>query len=204
MYVQDQQGRYVNSYERWFLRLRPYYPLDWTDTAYHCPGYKGMITAAFGGEFALGSYAYNVEGVRPGFGGYEDPRHGVYVRFPKEAFGLAGKYGGWRGTLESDIRVPSEMVAIGESRFLSAGINLVPGGRVFLETGWLGLGWYKWTQPDAHGTFAFGLRHGKNYNVSFCDGHVGAMSPWLFFNPTNTAPMWNYDHQPHPELWLPE
>jgi len=39
--------------------------------------------------------------------------------------------------------------------------------------------------------------------VSFCDGHVSAMAPWVLYNPTNTASMWNYDHQPHPELWYP-
>ena len=47
------------------------------------------------------------------------------------------------------------------------------------------------------------LPHGKNYNTLFCDGHVGGMSPELLFDPTNTAALWNYDHQPHPELWLP-
>jgi len=30
------------------------------------------------------------------------------------------------------------------------------------------------------------------------------MNPWILFNPTNTAAMWNNDHQPHPEFWLPE
>ncbi|PYI88990.1 MAG: hypothetical protein DME26_02295 [Verrucomicrobia bacterium] len=47
-------------------------------------------------------------------------------------------------------------------------------------------------------------RHGKNYNQLFCDGHVAAMSPWVLFNPTNSASMWNSDHQPHPELWVPD
>ncbi len=46
-------------------------------------------------------------------------------------------------------------------------------------------------------------RHGKNYNQLCCDGHVAAMSPWVLFNPSNTAAMWNYDHQPHPEMWVP-
>jgi hypothetical protein len=29
------------------------------------------------------------------------------------------------------------------------------------------------------------------------------MNPWVLFNHTNTAAMWNRDHQPHPELWAP-
>ncbi len=154
--------------------------------------------------YALGSYAYNVMGVRSFVWGWDDPIHGNKFQFPNEAFGLTGIWRGWRPTSESQVRVPSEMIAFGESRFLKSGINFDPGGRVQLQTGWLGLGWLKWTMPGSHRNFAFGLRHGKNYNISFCDGHVSAMSPWVFFNPTNTAPMWNYDHQPHPELWLPQ
>ncbi len=45
MYVHDHQGRYVNGYEHWFLPLRPYYPVEWTNAGYHCPGYNGVITA---------------------------------------------------------------------------------------------------------------------------------------------------------------
>jgi prepilin-type processing-associated H-X9-DG protein len=54
----------------------------------------------------------------------------------------------------------------------------------------------------AVGAIAFDpARHGRNYNQLFCDGHVSAMSPWVIFNPTNSAVMWNYDHEPHPEYW---
>jgi hypothetical protein len=27
------------------------------------------------------------------------------------------------------------------------------------------------------------------------------MRPQILFVPSNTAAMWNYDHQPHPEGW---
>jgi prepilin-type processing-associated H-X9-DG protein len=47
------------------------------------------------------------------------------------------------------------------------------------------------------------LLHGKNYNQLYCDGHVSAMSPSILFDPSKTAPLWNYDHQPHPEQWKP-
>ena len=40
-------------------------------------------------------------------------------------------------------------------------------------------------------------------NLVFCDGHVAGLNPWLLFNPTNSAGMWNYDHEAHPELWVP-
>ena len=44
-------------------------------------------------------------------------------------------------------------------------------------------------------------RHGNSYDVVCCDGHVQGMEPLVLFNPTNTAQMWNRDHQPHPESW---
>jgi hypothetical protein len=28
------------------------------------------------------------------------------------------------------------------------------------------------------------------------------MNPRILFNPTNSAALWNNDHQPHPELWV--
>jgi prepilin-type processing-associated H-X9-DG protein len=60
-------------------------------------------------------------------------------------------------------------------------------------------------QPDLFKSVeAFDLaRHGRNYKQAFCDGHVTGISPRVLFNPTDTAPMWNYDHDPHPELWTP-
>jgi type II secretory pathway pseudopilin PulG len=48
----DQNGRYPRSMDRdrrsgnlifWFNELAPFYRLHWTNTAYHCPGYKGAI-----------------------------------------------------------------------------------------------------------------------------------------------------------------
>jgi len=49
----------------------------------------------------------------------------------------------------------------------------------------------------------YDFRHGKNYNQLYCDEHVSAMRPELLFNPSNTAAIWNYDHQPHTELSAP-
>jgi prepilin-type processing-associated H-X9-DG protein len=96
------------------------------------------------------------------------------------------------------------MFAIGESRFMSPAVNGIPGGRCDMTCGML-----KWNPNPARDNdtweYAFDpARHGKSYNQLFCDGHVAAMSPWILFNPTNTAPMWNYDHEPHAELWTPE
>ena len=47
----------------------------------------------------------------------------------------------------------------------------------------------------------FPPRHGRNYNILCCEGHVEGMSPSILFEPARTAARWNYDDQPHPEFW---
>ena len=168
----------------WSSQLIPYYPSRWTNSVYHCPGYKGVDRGPgfFNAQRAIGrfgSYAYNIDGVRR-----DDHAQGHYglgpVVFWRWAHAIA----------EAEVKIPSEMLAITESRFLNASRNQEPGGRDTMACGLFG-------DPfDPR-------RHGKNYNALFCDGHVSAMSPWVLFNYTNTAPMWNYDHLPHQELWIP-
>ncbi len=52
----------------WWGKLLPYYPVKWTDRAYHCPGYRGAIRGWRGrnGDWydPWGSYAYNARGLR--------------------------------------------------------------------------------------------------------------------------------------------
>ena len=92
----------------------------------------------------------------------------------------------------AQVKVPSAMFAIGESRFLKETQNQNEADCIFAM--FCGFNQFAQVLP---------LRHGKNYNQLFCDGHVGAIDPWVLFNPTNTAAMWNNDHQPHPEFWPP-
>jgi prepilin-type N-terminal cleavage/methylation domain-containing protein/prepilin-type processing-associated H-X9-DG protein len=223
MYVQESQGKYPYSlspadfprgdaevpanalgiYNRfWFAKLEPYYPVSWTNVAYHCPGYRGPITGVEIGETNSvgphGSYAYNSMGVRSGRSEYTDPVRGTHVRYPPGDFGLGPRQNAYdrprAAVSEAPIAVPSDMLAIGESRFLDLKVN-----------GWGGGGLWTMLCGALHSkVFSFDpARHGKNYNQVFCDGHVSGMSPWVLFNPTNTAPTWNSDHQPHPELWVP-
>ncbi len=217
MYRNDNQGKYpsmfalpdsgagdpiTTSTNRWWpAKLLPYYPMNWTNPVYHCPGYKGAITAA-GGTGPLGSYAYNAMGVHPYFDGYIDTNRGINISFTNLGLGLGpplhASSPSERTTIpEVSVRAPSEMLAIVESRFMNADVNHRAGGECYGVCGCLAL-------PQFN-EFAFTpTRHGKNYNEVFCDGHVGSMSPWVLFNPTNIAAMWNSDHQPHPELWVPD
>lgn len=174
----------------WWAKLLPYYPVKWTNVAYHCPGYKGAIMGVIGENGPAGSYAYNKSGV-------SFPLHGVPYR-PEVGLGPSFYRATHRSTAEARVKVPAEMVAISESRFVNPEINGISGGHDWLVCGLLSV------TPIPHKDFLFDpKRHGKTYNVLFCDGHVTAMDPWVFFNPTNSATIWNADHQPHPELWVP-
>jgi len=203
MYIEDNNHRYpyygyfdkwINPGPQWVDMLQPYYPLSWTNRAYHCPGYKLPIltpsevdgTAAPPYE---GSYGYNAFGSwGPGGGSW------YYFESPQGLGALWNDNGPIfhpAPTLESQVRVPSQMLAIGDSRQISGNQNgkIVPVGDEALLCG-----------GDA-AFYPYPPRHGKNYNVGFCDGHVEGLRPAQLFNPTKTAVLWNNDHQPHPETW---
>jgi prepilin-type N-terminal cleavage/methylation domain-containing protein/prepilin-type processing-associated H-X9-DG protein len=179
----------------WFNKLEPYYPVKWTVPAYHCPGYKGAIDVgviAVDGHDPYGSYAYNWRGVR-GYQRQTGPEVNLglgtalydTVRHPRRQ---------QPATSEPQVKMPSEMFAIGESRFRQE-------TKIFNAADCVDSMFCGYLRNKSGGTITFPARHGKNYNQLFCDGHVVAMNPWILFNPTNTAVMWNNDHQPHSELW---
>jgi prepilin-type N-terminal cleavage/methylation domain-containing protein/prepilin-type processing-associated H-X9-DG protein len=209
LYVQENQGRYpylrsiMTSADTntaasrdaiwWSGKIQPYYAVQWTNPAYHCPGYKGRISA--GGRPPQGSYGYNSRGVWLRFIRY--PGGGYQITYPSVFLGLGSDYAPQWSHLpavsESQVTSPSQTFSIGESKFLKATKWNAGGGANVAICGGL--------REDC---FAFDPgRHGKNYNQLFCDGHVSAMDPWVLFDPTKTGTMWNYDHQPHPEWWLP-
>jgi type II secretory pathway pseudopilin PulG len=182
----------------WEDAIAPYYPLSWTNQAYHCPGYKGAISNAFYSvpQWFVGSYAYNSYGtcsagpvwdssLNPLLGlgpGWYPP--GNYSRMPCC----------WPALSESAVKAPSEMLAFGESR-LDPTWSLAPQGPQVVG----GDLWHCGLAPLAR--WPYPARHGKNYNVACADAHVEGIRPDMLFNPTNCAVRWNYDHQPHPEAW---
>jgi len=171
----------------WSSKLFPYYPLNWTNSSFHCPGYAGQVSGPHspGAIDRLGSYAYNAAGVRL------DDRTNEYfglgpVLYWKDSHGNAVP-----AVTESQVSVPSEMVAI-----CDASVKAEPeGGDDF--------GQCSGVVASSVAALPFLLPHRKNYNLLLCDGHVSAMSPTILFSPSNSAAIWNYDHQPHPEMWMP-
>jgi len=173
----------------WFHAIQPYYPLNWTNRSYHCPGYTGPNTGATTASDGIltGSYGYNAMGT---WDGEKEPAT-VNV-----LLGLGSSvYYGDPPISVADVKVPSEMFAIGDSRMFP----IVPAG-----SGMPGLAGDVNLSPENFGTiFQSPSRHGKNYNVVCCDGHVLGMAPVVLFSVTNTAPLWNKDHLPHVETWGP-
>ena len=89
-------------------------------------------------------------------------------------------------TTESQVRAPSDMIAIGDGHAegLYTARMLYPEG--------------PWTSGDA----PLGTVHNGGPNVLFCDSHVeyGKKKDWI--KPTEVArKRWNNDNQPHPETW---
>jgi prepilin-type N-terminal cleavage/methylation domain-containing protein/prepilin-type processing-associated H-X9-DG protein len=159
----------------WEDALALYYPLSWTNRAYHCPGYKGIVLANIVSGYPYGSYAYNVAG------------NAWYSRL-----GL-GRYSTEPATSESQVVSPSEMFSIGDSR------EAIYGGR--LGNDWAGDDWLQIGIAGVYAGYRISPRHGKNYNIASCDGHVEAIDQVLLFTPARFAERRNKDHQPHPEYW---
>jgi prepilin-type processing-associated H-X9-DG protein len=106
----------------------------------------------------------------------------------------------------------SEMAGVPDSQLAmiaAAGFTYVPGGYA-KGAGWSPIGdVFLFCPPAATAPSGsapmdprtFPPRHGNNYNLVCCDGHVEGLRPSLLFSPLANAVRWNNDHQPHPEIW---
>jgi prepilin-type N-terminal cleavage/methylation domain-containing protein/prepilin-type processing-associated H-X9-DG protein len=164
-----------------------YYPADDTASVFNCPAERpvyipGLFGAPGASTYTLG-YSYNELGT-----GWQDGKLRLGLGFTVEVSGFAD-YGareplGPRLSVSSgDVRVPSNMIAIGDGggMLLSA---TFPGGILNYKTGTL-----------------LGL-HNSGANIVFCDGHVeySKREKWVEES-ASTRQRWNNDNQPHPETW---
>ena len=124
------------------------------------------------------SYGYNLEGVYTGSDpfpnalglcGHEVPGATIYPGFP-----------GFAPVSESEVAVPADMMAIGDSLLGSFGFE-----REDMVT------------PKRIGRAR--ATHQGRINVLFCDGHVESPTLEYVFEDTSDAALvrWNRDHQPH-------
>ncbi len=154
---------------------------------YACPGYNRMRgvfrlpgnATAFAEGAGRGSYGYNVAG-------YTAPK------------GLGGNVLLMVPTKESEVVSPSDMIAFGDASFV-VGENPV-GGYLDLDAGL----WDQYLIENIQGqpardpaVQATAQRHGRRWNIEFCDGHVENLRAIDLFNTTNAAVTrrWNKDHQ---------
>jgi prepilin-type N-terminal cleavage/methylation domain-containing protein/prepilin-type processing-associated H-X9-DG protein len=175
----------------WVELLQPYYPLAWTNPAYHCPAYRGRLVdrlpVTSGGTAAwyFGSYGYNFMGAAISDW---DKNLGL------GDFYIPNSYPPSHPTVtESMVLAPSDMIAMGESRVADYGAG---SGRKAISGSFQLFCW------GSHDVWKLPAWHGPKCNVVFCDSHTETLdSANLFFNPTNSAIRWNNDHQSHPETW---
>ncbi len=144
---------------------------------------SSLIGSSNGGWAYVSGYGYNVKGTGWVPGNVQDLGLG-----PRRV-GVHGQYGDpgtilW--TSEFQVRVPSEMIAIGDS----------------YAKGWHNFPLLVPEEPWAPGDWYFGTIHWDGANTVFCDGHVeyGKTKDWL--KPSVPArKRWNNDNQPHSETW---
>jgi len=168
----------------WDAALEPYLNCSWINRAIHCPAYTGPLDALANEPGDGGSsYGYNVYGTSWG-----DPTDlGLGAVSPSSAI------------REDQVLAPSDMIAIADSQvFFESAIDRSQSPPVFV-TAWVGMDRLECTSAPAA---THPRRHGRDYNVVFCDVHVEPRDPQELFDPTNTASEWNNDHSPHPYTWL--
>jgi prepilin-type N-terminal cleavage/methylation domain-containing protein len=172
----------------WELAITPYYPVAWTSAAYHCPGYKGLVTDHGWGYTNIysGSYAYNA--------------WGFMITTPYGNLGLSRSL--YSTSAQGHIRAsavtsPSEMFEIGESRAPTSGwLGPTTISELSLD--------YMFTEAFHHSPGKSPLRHGQNYNQLCCDGHCEPIPPSVLHLKTKLASRWNRDNQAHSEQWPPQ
>jgi prepilin-type N-terminal cleavage/methylation domain-containing protein/prepilin-type processing-associated H-X9-DG protein len=196
--VEKRQATNVRAKNQtWADALFPYYPVDWKDRAWHCPRYlaqHGIIVPKLPMLDVFTSYAYNYVGI------VGEGWPGATSRFPSTlGLGMIPR----TSAPESEVRAPSEMYAVADSRWYNY--------HHFLEKGivgkWNMSPWkyeYHLTNPTRVVTHVeTAPPHGQGYNILFADAHVAPVKRSDYLFPPRTAHNWNRDNQPHPELWAP-
>lgn len=179
----------------WYECLYPYTVMEWESALFRCPFYRGLTIPGLRltptiWQIESGSYGYNGFGYgerTPGPGG---PRGRLYL-----GLGVGpGNFTNSSAIKESNVRVPSDMIALGDSvwyfwkgretRPRSGGGTIIPWDASYEV-------YYDLTREY----------HLTRPNFAFCDGHVESISrEKLRERSDQMRRRWNNDHEPHPEL----
>jgi len=161
-----------------------------------CPGYnrvQGLLTSR---DTVIGiiSYGYNVGGAANSLGLGGDTQYGP------------GTNEFFHPRRESQVLIPSDMIAIGDGVFALGAplpVSALPWLDCFFHTDPGPNAGYNATvrglPANDPAVQAMSRRHGGRWNVGFCDGHVENLRALQLFNISDplVAQRWNIDHQPH-------
>jgi len=198
-YVQDNRDRYPYYWDYsslpiplwWPAALEPYYKAGWfTNDAYRCPNLDSSVGERVQGicygcnKFGTDALGGERVGLQTFLGLMNDQTLGVGFNGPPILPPISA----------SQVKVPSEMIAIADERVWLSVWQQVPGPFTtgVIECGFLDAGVENEIRTP---------RHGKGYNALYCDGHVELIPRLVLFDPNKSAQKWNNDHQPHPETW---
>jgi prepilin-type processing-associated H-X9-DG protein len=169
LYIENRYSSWINQMEIEGFGISKPDPYFAEKGIWRCPTAKFHKFSA--DEISM-SYGYNAFGI-------------LQVGNRTNNFGLHGYYDVKSNTRipiqDSQVVVPSEMMAIGESD-----------GMTFMRN-------------EPYDFYKMNLRHQNKANVVFCDGHVESPTlPFLFADTSDAAlSRWNRDHQPHREKLSP-
>ena len=203
----DAEGK---TQEYWHDRLLPYIGADWAEKSpFKCSDYNGVTLLGNDNAVALGSYGYNAFGVKLGY----------------SSLGLGGTFSHTliSGDLDDvpsegsrisdgDVRSTANMIAVGDATLIwmtKPMINILYGedrdegasGMAHLD-----INYRNYVQRKAYPLSdkiidATEARHGGQYNISFCDGHVEALDRTRLHERSFRAlRRWNNDNLPHRDL----
>jgi len=161
-----------------------------------CPGYNRVQGALLGHDMMAGngSYGYNGGGTDGSMGLGGNTQYGPGTN---EVF---------HPVRESQVLIPSDMIAIGDALLgMDSPVPVIGWARLdaFLNTDLRPNPGYnaavRGLPANDPGVQAMSRRHGGRWNVGFCDGHVENLRALQLFNISDplVAQRWNIDHQPH-------
>ena len=165
----DNPGTWMTQLQRGGFGVSKPRPYFFSEGVWRCP--SARLSTDRHSRWIPVSYGYNAYG-------------GLAIGSPTNALGLMGHFVSFSALFEpikeSEVPVPSDMMAIGDS--LRGGAYFMRESLDFLDR-----------------TGRASARHHGKVNVAFCDGHVESPTLKFLFQDTSEAALvrWNRDHQPH-------